>query len=83
MQGISAVDNYGHWMLDILPKLTSAKVLLGSSFNLLIPKSSFPKAKKLNSKWYYDDNGYNEELNLMRDFVKIRINQLDKYFNSL
>ncbi len=37
----------------------------------------------LNSKWYYDDNGYNEELNLMRDFVKIRINQLDKYFNSL
>jgi hypothetical protein len=37
----------------------------------------------LNSKWYYDENGYNQELDLMRDFVKIRINQLDEYFNSL
>lgn len=37
----------------------------------------------LNSKWYYDDNGYNQELELMRNFVKIRINQLDEYFNSL
>ena len=35
------------------------------------------------SKWYYDDNGYNQELDLMRDFVKLRINQLDEYFNSL
>ena len=37
----------------------------------------------INSKWYYDDNEYEQELDLMRDFVKIRINQLDKYFNSL
>lgn len=37
----------------------------------------------LNSKWYYDDNGYNQELELMQDFVKMRINQLDEYFNSL
>lgn len=37
----------------------------------------------LNSKWYFDDNGYKQELDLMRDFVKIRINQLDEYFNSL
>ena len=37
----------------------------------------------LNSKWYYDDNGYSQELDLMRDFVIIRIKQLDEYFNSL
>ena len=37
----------------------------------------------LNSKWYYDDNGYIQELDLMRNFVKIRINQLDEYFTSL
>jgi hypothetical protein len=37
----------------------------------------------INSKWYYDDNGYSQELDLMRDFVKIRIIQLDEYFNNL
>ncbi|MDG1517093.1 MAG: CotH kinase family protein [Flavobacteriales bacterium] len=37
----------------------------------------------LNSKWYYDDNDYNQELDLMKDFVKVRINQLDEYFNNL
>jgi len=37
----------------------------------------------LNGEWYYDDNGYNQELDLMRDFVKIRIKQLDEYFNHL
>ncbi len=36
----------------------------------------------INSKWYYDDNHYKQELNLMRDFVKIRIKQLDEYFNN-
>lgn len=37
----------------------------------------------INSKWYYDDNDYKQELDLMLEFVKIRINQLDEYFNSL
>ena len=37
----------------------------------------------LNSKWYYDDNDYNQELDLMKDFVKVRINQLDEYFYNL
>ena len=37
----------------------------------------------VDSKWYYDDNSYQQELDLMLDFVKIRIDQLDKYFNSL
>jgi len=36
-----------------------------------------------NSKWYYDDNGYKKELDLMRRFVKLRLSQLDDYFNSL
>ncbi len=35
------------------------------------------------SKWYYDNNNYYEEVDLILDFVKLRINQLDKYFNSL
>lgn len=37
----------------------------------------------VNSQWYYDDNSYQQELDLMRDFVTIRINQLDNYFGSL
>ena len=37
----------------------------------------------VNSQWYYDDSSYQQELDLMRDFVTIRINQLDKYFGSL
>jgi hypothetical protein len=36
----------------------------------------------INSKWYYDSSDYNQELDLMREFVIIRINQLDEYFNS-
>tara|TARA_Y100000385_G_scaffold290567_1_gene364279 strand:- start:3773 stop:4939 length:1167 start_codon:yes stop_codon:yes gene_type:complete len=45
-------------------------------------KNNFEKWP-INSKWYYDDNGYSQELDLIRDFVKIRINQLDEYFNGL
>ena len=37
----------------------------------------------IDSKWYYDNNNYNEEVDLILDFVKLRINQLDEYFNSL
>ena len=37
----------------------------------------------VNSKWYYDDNDYLQELDLMRDYIRIRVNQLDKYFNLL
>ena len=35
------------------------------------------------SKWYFDENGYIQELDLIRNFVKIGINQLDEYFTSL
>ena len=34
-------------------------------------------------KWYYDNNDYNQELDLMREFVTLRVGQLDKYFNGL
>ena len=37
----------------------------------------------INSKWYHDDNNYNEELDIMRYFVKIRIKQLDEYFKNI
>lgn len=37
----------------------------------------------INSKWYYDNNDYKQELDLMREFVIIRVKQLDEYFNSL
>jgi len=36
---------------------------------------------KINSAWYYDDSDYDQEVNLMRNFVPIRIKQLDDYFN--
>ncbi len=35
------------------------------------------------AKWYYDNDDYQKELNLMREFVKIRVKQLDEYFCSL
>ncbi len=34
----------------------------------------------LDSKWYDDDNSYEEELQLIRDFVELRVSQLDEYF---
>lgn len=34
----------------------------------------------VNSSWYFDDNTYEQELDLMREFVKMRIKQLDAYF---
>lgn len=37
----------------------------------------------LDDSWYYDSNDYTQELDLMRDFVKLRVNQLDAYFDSL
>jgi len=37
----------------------------------------------IDSKWYYDKNDYRQELDLMLEFVEIRINQLDEYFNNL
>ena len=37
----------------------------------------------INDKWYYDDNDYKKEVDLMLEFVELRINQLDDYFNSL
>ncbi len=35
----------------------------------------------LDSKWYFDDNSYEEEVQLMLDFIDYRIKQLDVYFN--
>ena len=37
----------------------------------------------INAKWYYDANDYEKELNIMREFVVLRIDQLDKYFKNL
>ena len=37
----------------------------------------------IDSKWYFDGNDYKQELNLMQDFVEIRIDQLDEYFHTL
>jgi hypothetical protein len=34
----------------------------------------------VSSEWYQDDNSHEEEIQLMSDFVKLRINQLDQRF---
>lgn len=34
----------------------------------------------LDNDWYYDDNSYEEEIQLILDFVSLRIPQLDRYF---
>jgi hypothetical protein len=36
----------------------------------------------LDSKWYEDDNSYDEELQVFLDFVALRVNQLDEYFSD-
>lgn len=37
----------------------------------------------IDDDWYYDNNNYHQELELMLEFVALRIGQLDKYFNSI
>ena len=34
----------------------------------------------IHSKWYYDDNNYDEELSLILTFIKLRLHQLDQQF---
>ena len=36
----------------------------------------------LDSKWYEDDNSYDEELQVILDFVTLRVGQLDEYFSD-
>ncbi len=37
----------------------------------------------LDNEWYYDDNSYEEEIQIILDFVSLRIPQLDQYFTYL
>ncbi len=37
----------------------------------------------VNSEWYYDDNNYEQELEIMLKYAKIRIKQLDEYFEGI
>jgi hypothetical protein len=37
----------------------------------------------MDSKWYEDDNSYEEELQVILDFVTLRITQLDEYFGAM
>jgi hypothetical protein len=34
----------------------------------------------LDDKWYNDNNTYDQEIQVMKDFAVLRINQLDDYF---
>jgi hypothetical protein len=36
----------------------------------------------VNEHWYFDDNNYSQELDLMRTFIKARLKQLDIKFNQ-
>ena len=36
-----------------------------------------------NEKWYFDDNSYEEELEIMMNYTKRRIPELDAYFESI
>lgn len=37
----------------------------------------------VDNDWYYDDNTYEQELNVMREYIRLRIPQLDEYFETL
>ena len=68
MQGVSAIDNYGHWMLDILPKLCiSEKILNLNEFDrIYLPniKRGFQidslKYFNINPKKYIDGSELNQ-----------------------
>ena len=34
----------------------------------------------LDSKWYYDQNSYKEEVELMNTFIRLNLDTLDRYF---
>lgn len=53
--------------------------------NLLIKREVKINAKKwpLDGVWYFDSSKYKQELDLMLNFVKLRIKQLDNSFNNL
>lgn len=36
----------------------------------------------LDEKWYYDDNNYQQELDIMLEFVALRLDYLDNYFQD-
>jgi len=33
------------------------------------------------SKWYYDQNSYKEEVELMKKFIRLNLDTLDRYFD--
>lgn len=33
------------------------------------------------SKWYYDNNNYAQEVQIIKDFISLRLKQLDNRFN--
>lgn len=37
----------------------------------------------VNGKWYYDDYSFDQEVKVMKDFIALRLPQLDQYFNEL
>ncbi len=37
----------------------------------------------LDSEWYFDSNSFEQEVQLMLDFIDFRIKQLDEYFNTI
>jgi hypothetical protein len=35
----------------------------------------------LDSKWYYDQNSYENEVELMKKFIRLNLDTLDRYFD--
>ena len=71
-------------------ELRSVDIISESSINKMINKNDAIISQYIdenfdlwptNGSWYKDDNIYSEELDLINDFVFLRINQLDKYFS--
>ena len=56
VQGVSAVDNYGHWLLDILPKLCIAEKYTNLNDFDAIYLPSFKKKFQLDSLKYFNIN---------------------------
>jgi len=56
VQGVSAIDNYGHWLLDILPKLCIAEKYTNLNDFDAIYLPSFKKKFQLDSLKYFNIN---------------------------
>ncbi len=85
-------SNYLHNLKERWFELRNSGIISEASFGVIILKNHFLIHSELTNnfnKWpvnsdsYFDDNNYEDEIEIMMKYIKIRIPELDEYFNSI